>query len=90
MDKPLSGAAADGPTVVVNGVMFAGSMDAMGTMFAFNAATGDTLWSIQSGGPVYGGPAVANGVVYWGCGYPTTRLGFGGSCKKLYAFDLGP
>jgi polyvinyl alcohol dehydrogenase (cytochrome) len=89
LTKPMSGSAADGPTVVVNGVMFAGSMDSMGTMFAFNAATGDTLWSFQSGGTVYGGPAVANGVVYWGCGYPSSRLGFGSSCKKLYAFDLG-
>jgi polyvinyl alcohol dehydrogenase (cytochrome) len=90
MDMPLAGASADGPTVVVNGVVFAGSMDSMGTMFALNAATGDVLWQFQSGGTVYGGPAVANGVVYWGCGYPATRLGFGTTCKKVYAFDIGP
>jgi polyvinyl alcohol dehydrogenase (cytochrome) len=90
MSQPLNGAAVDGPTVVVNGVVFAGSMDGMGTMYALNAATGDVLWSFQSGGTVYGGPAVANGVVYWGCGYPSSRLGFGTSCKKLYAFDIGP
>ena len=90
MSGPVSGATVDGPTVVVNGVVFAGSMDAMGTMFAFNAATGDVLWQFQSGGTVYGGPAVANGVVYWGCGYPSGRLGFGTTCKKLYAFSVSP
>jgi polyvinyl alcohol dehydrogenase (cytochrome) len=88
LDKPMGGATVDGPTVVVNGVMFGGSMDAMGTMYALNAATGDVLWSFQSGGTVYGGPAVANGVVYWGCGYKTA-LGFGTTCQTLYAFDLG-
>jgi polyvinyl alcohol dehydrogenase (cytochrome) len=90
LDKPISGAAVDGPTVVVNGVVFAGSMDKMGTMFAIDAATGEVLWSFESGGTVYGGPAVANGVVYWGCGYPSSRLGFGTSCKKVYAFEVGP
>jgi polyvinyl alcohol dehydrogenase (cytochrome) len=90
LDKPISGAAVDGPTVVVNGVVFAGSMDKAGTMFALDAATGEVLWSFESGGTVYGGPAVANGVVYWGCGYPSSRLGFGTSCKKVYAFEVGP
>jgi polyvinyl alcohol dehydrogenase (cytochrome) len=89
LDKPMNAATVDGPTVVVNGVMFGGSMDAMGTMYALDAATGDVLWSFQSGGTVYGGPAVANGVVYWGCGYLGARFGFGTTCKKLYAFDLG-
>jgi hypothetical protein len=28
------------------------------------------------------------GVVYWGAGYPS-RLGFGSSIKKLYAFEVG-
>jgi polyvinyl alcohol dehydrogenase (cytochrome) len=89
MDRPLNSASVDGPTVVVNGVVFGGSMDPMGTMFALDAATGDVLWSFQSGGTVYGGPAVANGVVYWGCGYLSSRFGFGTSCKKLYAFEPG-
>jgi polyvinyl alcohol dehydrogenase (cytochrome) len=91
----LNGASCNGPVAVTNGVLFAGSMDANGTMFAFNAATGDTLWQFPSGGTVYGGPAIANGTVYWGCGYPNgvgagaRPLGFGSSCHKLYAFGLG-
>jgi hypothetical protein len=64
-------------------------------MFALNAATGAVLWQFRSGGTVYGGPAIANGVVYWGCGYPNglgagaRPLGFGSSCHKLYAFAPG-
>jgi polyvinyl alcohol dehydrogenase (cytochrome) len=91
LDKPLSGASVNGPVAVVNGVLFGGSMDAKGTMFAFNAETGEKLWSFESGGTVYGGPAVANGVVYWGSGYPSSirPLGFGSTSKQLYAFHLG-
>jgi polyvinyl alcohol dehydrogenase (cytochrome) len=76
--SPLSGASVNGPVVVVNGVMFGGSMDMDGTMFALDAATGAELWRFQSGGTVYGGPAVSNGVVYWGTGYP----GYGGASAK--------
>jgi hypothetical protein len=48
------------------------------------------LWSFPSGGTVYSGPAVAGGVVYWGCGYPAGRLGFGTPGQKLYAFAVAP
>ena len=61
-------------------------MDAHGTMYALDATSGAVLWSFQAGGTVYGGPAVVGGVVYWGAGYPSNRLGFGTSAKKLYAF----
>jgi polyvinyl alcohol dehydrogenase (cytochrome) len=77
----------NGPVRAVNGVLFAGSMDAMGTMFAIDAATGDVLWSFQSGGTVYGGAAVSGNTVYWGSGYATSRLGFGTDSLKLYAFS---
>jgi polyvinyl alcohol dehydrogenase (cytochrome) len=90
-DGGLSGVSCNGPVAVTGGVLFAGSMDAQGTMFAFDAKTGDVLWSFQSGGTVYGGPAIVGGVVYWGSGYPSSArpLGFGTSSKKLYAFGLG-
>jgi polyvinyl alcohol dehydrogenase (cytochrome) len=84
---PLSGASVNGPIVAVNGVMFAGSMDAAGTMFAFDTETGNVLWSFKSGATVYGSPAVVGGTVYWGAGYPS-RLGFGNSIQKLYAFSV--
>jgi polyvinyl alcohol dehydrogenase (cytochrome) len=88
MTEALSGASVNGPVVVVNGVLFAGSMDASGTMFAFDAASGEVLWSFKSGGTVYGGPAVSGDTVYWGSGYTTSRLGFGTSSQKLYAFSV--
>jgi polyvinyl alcohol dehydrogenase (cytochrome) len=91
MTAPLNGASVNGPLAAVNGVVFGGSMDAQGTMFAFDGASGAVLWSFPSGGTVYGGAAVSRGVVYWGNGYPTTsRLGFGTPGGKLYAFQIGP
>ena len=91
MTVPLNGASVNGPLAAVNGVVFAGSMDAKGTMFALDGASGSLLWSFPSGGTVYGGAAVARGVVYWGNGYPSaSRLGFGTPGGKLYAFQLGP
>jgi polyvinyl alcohol dehydrogenase (cytochrome) len=92
---PVQGASCNGPVAVTNGVLFAGSMDMAGAMFALNASTGDVLWKWNAGGTVYGGPAIANGVVYWGCGYPngfgtkSRPLGFGTPCHKLYAFAPG-
>jgi polyvinyl alcohol dehydrogenase (cytochrome) len=91
LSAPLSGASCNGPVAVVNGVLFAGSMDAQGTMFAIDATSGNVLWQYPSGGTVYGGPAISNGVVYWGSGYPSSvrPLGFGTSSMKLYAFAVG-
>jgi polyvinyl alcohol dehydrogenase (cytochrome) len=95
--KPLNAATLQGPVVVSNGVMFAGSMDKNGTMFALDAATGDVLWSFQSGGTVIGSPAIVNGMVFWGSGYPGAGgilaakrpLGFGTSSTKAQFFAFG-
>ncbi|HTB75294.1 MAG TPA: PQQ-binding-like beta-propeller repeat protein, partial [Polyangiaceae bacterium] len=86
------GASVNGPLSAANGVVFGGSMDAQGTMYAFDGATGAVLWSFASGGSVYGGPAVgADGTVYWGSGYPNAgRLQFGTPGGKLYAFAISP
>jgi polyvinyl alcohol dehydrogenase (cytochrome) len=89
MSAPLNGVSVNGPLAVVNGVVFAGSMDQDGTMFAFDATSGDMLWHFKSGGTVYGGPAIVDGVVYWGNGYPSSRLGFGTPGTLLYAFEVG-
>jgi polyvinyl alcohol dehydrogenase (cytochrome) len=100
MSKPLAGGSVNAPVTVVNGVMFGGSMDANGTMFALDATSGQELWHFESGGTVYGGPAIVGGVVYWGSGYPgktktgqlvaTRPLGFGTSSTKgaLFAFAV--
>jgi polyvinyl alcohol dehydrogenase (cytochrome) len=90
MSAPLNGGSVNGPLAVWNGVVFAGSMDAMGMMYALDAATGKVLWQFASGASVYSGPAIVNGAVYWGAGYPASRLGLGSSGPtQLYAFDLG-
>ena len=75
-----------GPVSVANGVMFAGAGDSLGTMYAFDAFTGDILWSFASGGSVASGPAIVNGKIYWGSGY--TNIGFGTPNNKLYSFHL--
>jgi polyvinyl alcohol dehydrogenase (cytochrome) len=88
MTAPLKLASVNAPLAVYNGVVFAGSMDDAGTMFALSAGTGDVLWSYPSGATVYGGPAIADGVVYWGNGYPP-RLLFGSTGQTLFAFAVG-
>jgi polyvinyl alcohol dehydrogenase (cytochrome) len=76
-----------GPVSVVNGVVFGGSMARRrDNMFALNAATGALLWSFPSGGSVNSGPAIVDGVVYWGSGY--SKLGQGKPNNKLYAFTV--
>jgi polyvinyl alcohol dehydrogenase (cytochrome) len=89
MTAPVAGTSVNGPLSAANGIVFGGSMDANGTMFAFDANTGNVLWSYQSGATVYGGPAISsNGVVYWGNGYPYARLHFGTPGGTLYAFQV--
>lgn len=57
---------------VAGGVVYAGSLT--GRMFALDAATGDIRWQFQGAGPSAAGPAVVDGVVYWGNGYPNRLL----------------
>lgn len=78
-------AAAKGPMAVNNAVVFAGSMDRKGHMYAFDGRNGKILWSFASGGSVMSAPAIVDNVVYWGSGY--SKTGFAN--KKFYAFDLG-
>ena len=76
-------AIAMGPLTISNGVLFAGSLDQEGHMYALNAATGDVLWSFASGGSVMSAPSIADGVLYWGSGYFT-----GFENDAVYAFEL--
>jgi polyvinyl alcohol dehydrogenase (cytochrome) len=46
-----------------------------GMMVAMDAKTGAVLWTLQSGGSVLDGPAIADGVVYWGSGYAHIKPG---------------
>ena len=62
---------------VANGVVYIGSADHR--LCALDAMTGAPKWSYTTGGAIYSSsPAVANGVVYVGTGYPD---------DKLYALD---
>jgi len=72
-----------GPLTVANGVVFAGSMDREGHMYAFDAATGHILWSFAAGGSVMAAPSIADGSLYWGSGYSS---GFNNTA--FYAFGL--
>jgi len=74
-----------GPITVANGVMYAGTTDEEGHMYAFNAETGQILWSFESGGSVMSSPSIVDGVLYWGSGY--TKWGCYGN-NQLYAFEL--
>jgi polyvinyl alcohol dehydrogenase (cytochrome) len=66
------------------GVIFGCNLAATGTMYALDAATGAPLWSFDSGGPCNAGPAISDGMVFWGSG---TFVSPGGP-KKVFAFGL--
>ena len=88
------------PLSVANGVVYAGSLGGNPdqattnpTMFALDAATGQILWQFASGASVAAGPAIANGVVYWGSGYkrfcpPLACLGAPAGQHNFYAFSV--
>lgn len=80
------GYSAQGPVSVANGVVYACSLNPIGSnMYAMDAATGAVKWSYASGSSCLGGAAIADGTVYWGTGYrvfaPLTTAG-----NKLFAF----
>jgi polyvinyl alcohol dehydrogenase (cytochrome) len=53
-----------------NGVVYAGSdAGTGGNMYALDGGTGQIRWSFASGGSVVSGPAILNGVLFWGSGY---------------------
>ena len=79
-----------GAVSVANGVVYGGSLapnPVSPTFFALDAATGQIKWSLASGGSVNSGPAIADGVVYWGSGY--SNLGLGSGNDAFYALSLG-
>jgi polyvinyl alcohol dehydrogenase (cytochrome) len=79
---PTKGAIDTGAMSVANGVVYAGSYS--GFMYALDTRTGDILWSFDSGGSVADGPAIADGVVYWGSGY--ARIPPGKPNNQIFAF----
>jgi polyvinyl alcohol dehydrogenase (cytochrome) len=75
------------PVTVAHGVVYASSMAKTGNeMFALDASTGAILWQFAAGSSVNSGPAVVDGMVFWGSGY--SRAAEGNGNNKLYAFSL--
>ena len=81
---PTQGTIDESSVSVANGVLYAGSLDTAGHMYALNASSGKVLWSFASGGSVLDGPSIVNGVVYWGSGY--ARISGATGNNKVYAF----
>ena len=52
---------------VANGVVYVGSVEPDGSLYAINANTGTLRWRYTTGDDFISSPAVANGVVYVGC-----------------------
>ena len=78
----------DGFVSSANGVVYAGSSG--GNFYAMDARTGQIKWTFPSGGAVWSGAAIVNGVVYWGSGYDTRarELPYDGNNNRFYAFSL--
>ena len=79
-----SGGVDVGSVSTANGVVYAGSSS--GHMYALDAATGGVLWDYQGQGSSIAGPAIVNGLVYWGNGYARLGPPFGTPSKTFYAF----
>jgi polyvinyl alcohol dehydrogenase (cytochrome) len=75
-----------GAVSAADGVMYAGSSS--GHMYAMNAATGSILWDYPGQGSSIAGPAIVNGVIYWGNGYARLGPPIGTPSDIFYAFAL--
>lgn len=58
-----------GPVSVANGVVFGGSADRMGYIYAIDGKSGKILWWYKTGASVYGGMSINKGCIYVGHGY---------------------
>lgn len=86
--KPAVPGAVRAGVTIANGVVFGGSFDAGGTMYALSAATGETLWSYRSGASIGTAPAIVDGTVFWAAGYGSFGMGGSAGLRKLFAFSV--
>ena len=76
------------PVSAANGLAYVASMAKTGNEFyALDGATGKILWAQPAGSSVNAGPAIVDGVVYWGAGYSRARAEGNGN-NKFFAFAL--
>jgi len=87
-----------GPSTIANGVVYAGSMPSFSypeppytaDMYALDARTGRILWTFKSGASVGGAPAIADGLVVWGTGYPRSGIAPRIQKNSVFGFGLPP
>jgi polyvinyl alcohol dehydrogenase (cytochrome) len=78
------GSRAEAAVSTANNVVFGCNLDPKnGTMYALNGSNGKVLWSYNSGGACNAGPAIADGMVFWGSGSSG-----GTGPLKFFAFSL--
>ena len=77
-----------GQTTTANGVVYAGSSDAAGHVFAMDARTGQITWSFATGGSVASGASIVNGTVFWGSGYSQFATSGTTGNNRVFAFSL--
>jgi polyvinyl alcohol dehydrogenase (cytochrome) len=85
---PIPGTMDEGALSVANGIVYAGSFDSTGHMYALNSATGQILWTYPSGGSVIDGPSIVSSNLFWGSGYH--RIPPGTANNKVYDFTPAP
>jgi len=73
---------------VANSVVYAGSFDATGHVYALNSSTGKILWSYATGGSVIDGPSIVSSNLFWGSGYH--KIPPGTANNKVYDFTPAP
>ncbi|KAF6150283.1 hypothetical protein GIB67_033982 [Kingdonia uniflora] len=87
----LRNATVSGPVTVANNVLFGGSDDPKGAIYAINVKTGKILWTRNTGATVHGGMSVSDGCIYVGNGYKLNIGSFTPSFTagtSLYAFCI--
>jgi polyvinyl alcohol dehydrogenase (cytochrome) len=78
-----------GQTATANGVVYAGSSDATGHVYALDGSTGAIKWSFATGGSIASGASISKGTVYWGSGYGQFAMNGTTGNNKVYAFSVG-
>ncbi|GLT35382.1 hypothetical protein SLA2020_098410 [Shorea laevis] len=84
-------ATTNGPVTVANGVLFGGSTNGNGPIYAMDATTGKILWACNTSATVYGGVSVSDGCIYVGSGYKSGIGSFNPSFTagtSLFAFCI--
>src|ERR1700685_3326940 len=85
---PTEGTMDEGALSVANSVVYAGSFDATGHVYALNSSTGKILWSYATGGSVIDGPSIVSSNLFWGSGYH--KIPPGTANNKVYDFAPAP